>query len=162
MKGGFAIDVKPDGFGLIELAYHATAVHSDPLTDNLYLVLDQNDEPGATYLPETNTPTPDGQTIYQFDGDPDHRMNYRWRGRLNLVERPVAMQWQRVLAADFDSLLARGYQDGALQFERYVTSNREFRSRRSTLAEVSYEQELVGTSRVRLMLSAEDIDELGG
>lgn len=161
--GGYALDGKPDGFGLIELAYHATAVHADPVTDNLYLALDANDEPTATYLPAPSTPVvPDGQTIFQFDGDPGALLTYRWRGRLNLLEQPMAPQWQRVLAGDFDNLLARGYQDGALQFEKVVEDDRPFRSRRTTSAEVSIEQEIIGTSRVRGMLSAEDIDELGG
>lgn len=160
---GYAMDAKLDGFGLIQLGYHASAVHADPISDNLYLALDAVDEPTSPYLPEPSTaPVPDGQTIYQFDADPDNLMTYLWRGRLNLLEQPFAPQFQRVLAADFDNLMARGYQDETMQFESVVVSSREFRSRRSDLAEVSYVQELIGTSRVRGMLSAEDIDELGG
>lgn len=162
-KGGFALDAKPDGFGLIELAYHATAVHADPVDDNLYLALDENDEPSAPYLPQPSTaPIPDGFTIYQFDGDPNSLMVYLWRGRLNLLEQPFAAQWQRVLAGDFNNLVARGYADTVMQFETVVGSDREFRSHRDRLTEVSYEQELIGTSRVRAMFSAEDISELGG
>jgi hypothetical protein len=162
-KGGFALDAKPDGFGLIELAYHASAVHADPVSDNLYLALDENDEPTAPYLPSPSTAiVPDGQTIYQFDGDPNSLMTYLWRGRLNLLEQPFAAQWQRVLAADYTNLIARGYEDGLLQFDRISASERPFRSKRTMQAEVSYEQELIGTSRVRGMLSAEDITELGG
>lgn len=162
-RGGYALDGKPDGFGLVELAYHASAVHADPVTDNLYVVLDSNDEPTAPYLPAaSSTVVPDGRTIYQFDGDPAHLMTYLWRGRLNLLDRPFAAAFQRVLAADFDNLIARCYEDSGMQFERIIASNREFRSHRSELAEVSYEQELIGTSRVRGMISADDIDELGG
>lgn len=162
-SGGYALDAKPDGFGLIELAYHATAVHADPVTDNLYLVLDTNNEPTTPYLPASSSAVvPDGRTIYQFDGDPAHLMTYLWRGRLNLLAQPFAAQFQRVLAADFDNLIARCYEDGDMQFERIIASNREFRSKRTQLAEVSYEQELIGTSRVRGFLSADDIDELGG
>ena len=55
-----------------------------------------------------------------------------------------------VLAADFDNLIARGYMDGNQQFAKVVESNREFRSSRTGIvAEVSYEQEIIGTSRVR-------------
>jgi len=162
-KAGYALDFKPDGFGLIELAYHATAVHADPVTDNLYLVLDENDEPISPYLPGAGTaPIPDGQTLYQFDGDDASLMTYLWRGRLNLVEQPYAPAFHRVQAADFDALIARAYQDGDVMFERVVTSNVEFRGGRRNLAEVSYEQELIGRSRVRAFESAEDITEIGG
>ena len=35
-------------------------MHADPVTDNLYLVLDENDEPSTPYLPGTSTaPIPD-------------------------------------------------------------------------------------------------------
>lgn len=161
--GGYALDAKPDGFGLIQLAYHATAVHADPVTDNLYLVLDENDEPATPYLPGVSTaPVPDGQTLYQFDGDPASLMTYLWRGRLNLVEQPYAPAFHRVQGGDFASLIARAYQDGSLMFERVITDNVEFRGGRRDLAEVSYEQELIGTSRVRVFESAEDISEIGG
>lgn len=161
--GGYALDAKPDGFGLIQLAYHASAVHADPVTDNLYLVLDENDEPATPYLPGTSTaPIPDGQTLYQFDGDPASLMTYLWRGRLNLVEQPYAPAFHRVQGGDFVSLIARAYQDGDLMFERVITDNVEFRGGRRDLAEVSYEQELIGTSRVRVFESAEDISEIGG
>lgn len=162
-QGGYALDAKPDGFGLIQLAYHATAVHADPVTDNLYLVLDENDEPSTPYLPGTSTaPIPDGQTLYQFDGDPASLMTYLWRGRLNLVEQPYAPAFHRVQAGDFTQLIARAYQDGNVMFERVITSDVEFRGGRRDLAEVSYEQELIGTSRVRVFESAEDISEIGG
>lgn len=161
--GGYALDAKPDGFGIIQLAYHATAVHADPVTDNLYLVLDENDEPATPYLPGTSTaPVPDGQTLYQFDGDPSSLMTYLWRGRLNLVEQPYAPAFHRVQGGDFARLIARAYQDGNVMFERVITDNVEFRGGRRDLAEVSFEQELIGTSRVRVFESAEDISEIGG
>ena len=105
---------------------------------------------------------PDGRTIYQFDGDESSLMAYLWRGRLNLVPSPYAPTYVRVQAGDFDNLIARAYEDGLMQFDRIIASNREFRSKRTMLAEVSYVQELIGTSRVRGMISAEDITELGG
>lgn len=50
-RQGRALDMKPNGFGLIELSYHAAASYADPLTDQLYLVLDLLDEPTSPYLP---------------------------------------------------------------------------------------------------------------
>jgi hypothetical protein len=51
----YALDMKQTGFGLIELGYHAIAVHANPLTDRLYLVLDALDEPFDAYLPVSST-----------------------------------------------------------------------------------------------------------
>jgi hypothetical protein len=160
-SGGYALDFKPDGFGLIELAYHATAAHADPTTDALYLALDENDEPTTPYLPQPSTaPAPDGQTIYQFDGDENALMTYLWRGRLNLMQAPYAPMFVRVQAQDYDNLIVRGYQDGLMQFENVVTSAEEFRVPTQRTAKVSYEQELIGTSRVRMFDTAEDVGEL--
>jgi len=160
-RGGYALDLKPDGFGLIELAYHATAAHADPVTDSLYLALDENDEPTTPYLPVPSTaPVPDGMTIYQFDGDPDSLMAYLYRGRLNLVPAPYAPSFVRVMADDFDNLVVRGYQDGLLQFEKVATSDEEFRVQTDSTAKKSYEQELIGTSRVQTFQTAEDIGEI--
>ena len=161
-RGGYMADLKSDGFGLVETAYHATAAHADPVTDDLYLALDSNDEPTTPYLPEPSTaPAPDGRTIYQFDGDESSLMAYLWRGRLNLVPSPYAPTFVRVQAGDFDNLIARGYQDGDLQFEEVITSAEEFRvDDGGEMAEVSFEQELIGTSRVRTFQTAEDIGEI--
>jgi hypothetical protein len=35
--GGYALDLKPSGFGLIRLSVYADAMYADPLTDKLYL-----------------------------------------------------------------------------------------------------------------------------
>lgn len=160
-RGGYMADLKPDGFGLVETAYHATAAHADPLTDDLYLALDENDEPTAPYLPQAGTaPIPDGRTIYQFDGDPDSLMAYLWRGPLNLVP-PFAPTFVRVQAGDFDNLMVRGYRDGELAFEEVVTSAEVFRvNDGGETAEVSFEQEVIGTSRVRTFQITEDIEEI--
>lgn len=157
---GYALDMKADGSGVVELAYHATAVHADPLTDNLYLVLDENNEPTTPYLPEPSTaPIPDGRTIYQFDGDQTSNMVYRYRGRLNLLPSPGVPQVCRVQAQDHDNLIVRGYGDGDLHFEQVSVSDEEFTL--PMLDEFSiYEQELVGTSRVRRFQVAESIEEI--
>jgi hypothetical protein len=161
MALGYALDFKPDGFGLIELAFHASAAHADPVTDNLYLALDDNDEPTTPYLPEPSTaPIPDGQTIYQFDGDDASKMCYLWRGPFNMVRAPYAPVLARVTAEDTDNLIVRGYQDGQMQFEKVVTSQEEFTLPARRTAKVSYEQELIGTSRVRTFQTAESIDEI--
>lgn len=156
---GYALDMKADGFGLIQLGFHAVALHADPLTDNLYMVLDAVDEPTSVYLPEPgDEPTPSDTTIYQFDGG-ESLMTYRWRGKLFLLPRPSAPQMCQVQAEDYDNLLFRLYGDGDLYFERVITSAEEF-----TLPQddeyKTIEIEFIGTSRVRRVQVAEDVMEL--
>lgn len=157
---GYAMDMKSDGFGIVPLAYRATAAFADPLTDELQLVLDEDDEPTATYLPLPSTaPVPDGLTIYTFDAeDGDGQMVYLWRGKLNLLPNPAAFSYCQVRAADYENLVLRLYGDGVLFFERVITGQEPF-----TLplgdTYTSFEIELVGTSRVRAVQVAEDIGE---
>ncbi len=159
-KAGYALDMKPDGFGAISLAYHATAAFADPLTDELQLVLDQNDEPAVPYLPLPSTePVPDGVTIYTFDAvEGDGHMVYQWRGKLNLLPNPSAFTYCQVRALDYTNLVLRLYGDGVLIFERAISSQETF-----TLPLIStydtFEAELVGTSTVRTLQVAEDIGE---
>src|SRR5574341_2134441 len=54
-RAGYALDMTPDGFGLISLAFFATAMYADPLTDKLYLVLTEDNEPADVYLPLPST-----------------------------------------------------------------------------------------------------------
>lgn len=157
---GRALDLKPDGFGAIRLAYHATAAFADPLTDELQLVLDVDDEPTATYLPLPGTaPLPDGTTIYTFDAATgDGKMVFQWRGKLNLLPNPTAFCYCQVRALDYTNMVLRLYGDGVLFFDRVITSQAPF-----TLPLIdaynSFEIEIIGTSTVRTVQVAEDIGE---
>ena len=157
---GFALDMKPNGFGLIKLSSHASAVYADPITDNLYLLLDFNDEPSSAYLPLPSTaPDPDGTAIYQFDGDDSSKMVTLWRGKLNLLSRPAVPQVCQVRCDDYENIIARGYGDGLLHFEQVLTGEMEFTL--PTLDEfTTYEIELLGTSRARTIQVAETVEEL--
>lgn len=160
MKGGYALDVKSTGFGLIRLSHHATAAHADPLTDKLYLVLDENTEPTEAALPlESTAPTPDGVTIFEFNGDDDSKMVYRYRGKLNLMPAPTTLTIARVAAGDYTNLLARFYADGVLLRELVIESKKEFVLPAKETHE-TYEVELIGTSTVRLYVAGEGPDEL--
>ena len=156
---GYALDAKPDGFGLIRLTFHANAVHVDPLTDAMYLVLDVSSEPVNAALPLASTAVvPNGLRIYQFDAGASD-MVYRWRGRLNLTPHPITLSIAQVRALSFTNLVVRVYGGGALIYERVLTDAREF-----TLPALdsfdSYELELIGTSTARTAQAAEDVLEL--
>jgi hypothetical protein len=109
---GYALDVKPNGFGLVRLSFHATAMHTDPLTDSMHLVLDVNSEPTDAALPLASTAvTPNGLRLFQFDAAPDSDMVFRWRGKLNLMPYPITLTIAQVRAASFTNLVAKFYAD---------------------------------------------------
>src|SRR5574341_908620 len=54
----------PDGFGLISLAFFATAMYADPLTDKLYVVLTEDSEPTEVYLPLPSTAPALGMPVW--------------------------------------------------------------------------------------------------
>lgn len=160
-RGGFALDMKSDGFGLIELGFLATAAFADPLTDQLYLVLTEDDEPSAVYLPLPSTaPTnTTGLNIFKFNAPTgDGRMVYRWRGKLNLLAHPAVFKYCQVRAEDFNNLVLRQYANGVLLTEDVITDETPF-----TLPLIddytTFEIELIGTSRVYTVQVAEDISE---
>jgi hypothetical protein len=157
---GYALDTKQSGFGLIRLSFHATAVHTDPLTDALYLVLDVNNEPTATGLPVASTAVvPTGLKIFQFDAGASD-MVFRWRGRLNLSPYPLALTIAQVRALAYTNLLVRFYGDGVLIYEKVLANAREFVIP-AFATYGSYELELMGTSTARTAQAAEDVMELG-
>ena len=157
---GYALDSKPTGFGLIRLAYHATAVHTDPITDAMYLVLDRDDEPTDGLLPVAGTkPTPTGQQIYEFDAHTTNSMVFKFRGKLNLLPYPLAMQRARVTCQDYTNVLLRLYGDGVLLYTKVITDGTEFAvPSADTYSE--FEIELMGTSTVRIASAAEHVEEL--
>jgi hypothetical protein len=157
---GYALDVKPNGFGLVRLSFHATAMHTDPLTDSMHLVLDVNSEPTDAALPLASTAvTPNGLRLFQFDAAPDSDMVFRWRGKLNLMPYPITLTIAQVRAASFTNLVAKFYADGVLIKTKTLTGQKEFTIPAKDDHD-SYELELIGTNTVRNMQAAEDVMEL--
>ncbi len=160
-RGCYAIDMKATGFGVVPMAFHASAVHVDPIEDKLYLVLDQDDEPDDVLLPIPADPPNyiDGRTVYEFEGNPSVLMTYRYRGKLWLLENPAWVSIFQVKADDYSNLLLRIYGDGQMVEEVVVTGETEF-----TVTCVdeytTLEYEVLGTSTVRVLQGAEDILEL--
>ncbi len=159
----YALDMKANGFGVVEMPFHASAVHVDPVTDTMYLVLDDINEPDDPSLPIPPT-TPAGiaagNVISAFEGDSTQQMTYRWKGKLWLLPAQTYMIMARVRADDYDNILLRVYGDGVQVDEVVVTGEEEF-----TLAETDayrkLEIEVLGTSTIREIQLAEDVRELG-
>ncbi len=161
VRGCYAIDMKATGFGVVRMAFHCTAAYVDPIHDKLYLVLDYDDEPDDELLPVRAEPPHylDGRTIYEFEGNPSVLMNYRYRGKLWLLEHPAWFSIFQVRAEDYDNLLLRIYGDGAQVEELVVTEDTEF-----TVTCVdeykTLEYEVMGSSTVRVIQGAEDVSEI--
>ena len=168
MKSGFALDMKSSGFGLVPLAHHATAVYADPMTDNLYLVLDAVDEPDDGLLPVPPAPPePDGLTVYQFNGDPDVLMTYRWKSKLYVLPAPASFLVVQVKGGGFANTVFRAYKQvqtagvwaDVMLRELVVTSDEPFRLPMAT----DYSRfwwEVISTDDIQTVQVAQDIEEL--
>ncbi|MBA4285472.1 MAG: hypothetical protein C0434_08075 [Xanthomonadaceae bacterium] len=147
-KGGFVLDFRDGGFGMIDLPDHATSVFADPLTDALYFTADD----------AYPTPAKTGATLLEWDAATTRRP-YTWRSKLYLNPYPTAWMAAQVRAQDYDSLALRIIRDGGvLLYQKVVTGRDEFLL--PAFPQYSTEIELVGTSRVQAVEIAEDMDEL--
>lgn len=159
-SGGYALDMKPNGFGLVELGMHAGALASDYERDALMMVLDDYTEPQGALLPaETGADlNADGRTIYEWNAGTD-LMRYSWRGKLWLLPHDGALQFVRVRAQDYNDLEIEFVADGLVLLNRVVTSNRAFRLPvRAQYNEISWTA--IGTSRVQSVELVDDVMEL--
>lgn len=156
-SGGYALELGPNGFGLIQLGLHACAAFVDPITDSLYLVMDLFDEPEDPLLPPHPKLTPDTSDIYLWNGSADP-MTYRWRGKLWLLPFESAFQQVRVKAADYDELALRIDADGSELMAKLITGKNSFTLPMSSAYE-EFEMELIGTSRVRTVQAVQDPEE---
>lgn len=157
---GYALDMKRNGFGLIELGLHASAVAQDFASDALCMVLDEYSEPVGTLLPNQTGAEidADGLTIYEWNAATG-AMRYSWQGKLWLNPHPLAWHWVRVRAEDYDDLEITFTADGTTLLTKLVTSNRAFRLPvRRDYNEVEWTA--IGTSRVRSVELADDVMEL--
>lgn len=95
--------------------------------------------------------------LLAWDSAPTRR-SYRWRSRLHLNPVPTSYQAAQVRAADYADLTLRIFADGALLFERAITSDRQFVI--PPLPQRETYIELEGTSRVYLVEIADNMEEL--
>lgn len=147
-KGALLLDFRQGGFGLIDLPDHATATYADPITDTLYFTSDDS----------YSLPVGHGSLSLLSWDRADTRRPYIWRSRLYLMPYPVSFQCAQIKAMDYDDLTFRVFCDGALLFEREITSIDEFVIPPMTGRQ--FELEISGTSRVYQCEIAETMDEL--
>jgi hypothetical protein len=147
----------------VSLALHASAAYVDPISDRMYLVLDQDFEPDDALLPipPVFPAYVDGRTIHLFEGDPVTLMTYSWRTKLYL-DRAGTFYWiARVRAESYDNLVVRFYGDGILLDTIVVTDGNPFTLTPPAEAYETFEMELVGTDTVRVIqVSDVGVEEL--
>lgn len=134
---GFIFDPRQGGNGWTWLDFDWQAAYSDPETDTLYFVIDNN--------------------IVEWEGS-DALRPYTWRSKLHLLERPASFRMAQVEAADYDNITLKLYSKGVLYQTKQVTSDREFVIAAKALRDFEYE--LSGTSRIRGVQFAESVGEL--
>lgn len=159
----YALDMKSSGFGVVEMPFHASTAHVDPLTDTMYLVLDDIEEPDDPSLPvPPSTPAgiAAGNVISAFEGDSTKQMTFRWKGKLWLLPANTFMMVARVRAEDYDNILLRVYGDG-VQVDEVVVTDEDVFTLAETDAYRKLEIEVLGTSTIREIQLAEDVRELG-
>lgn len=166
-KGGFMLEAGADGFGVVELAFHASAVFADSSNDKLYLVLDQNQVPEVGSGGAGLQPTGDGTTIYAFDqyegGSPTYtaQLPFRWRSKKYLQPWNNTYRRACVRAEDYSDVWFLLYANGALAHTEQVTSAEAF-VLPDTPADAYLEFEIIGTSSVESVELAHDVEELEG
>ena len=136
----FIFDPRAGGNGWTWLDFTWQAAYSDPETDNLYFVI--NNE------------------LFLWEGNDVSRRPYTWRSKLHLFGRGVAFQVAQVEADNYDDLVLKVYSKGVLYQTKTITSDREFTLKQKATRE--FEFELTGTERVRSVTLAESIEELIG
>jgi hypothetical protein len=164
-RGCYAVDLRRDGFGVVEMAFHASAAYVDPIEDKMYLVLDYDNEPDNALLPipPVLPAYVDARTIYQFEGSPTGLMTYSWRTKLWLEPYPSfhAIAQVRRGADAVGNLVILVYGDGTLLDEIVIADDGEFTLTPPAEAYQTFEMELIGTDTIRVLQAADDVTELG-
>lgn len=164
-KGGYAIDMKGSGFGIVQLSFYARCGHVDPLTDTLYLVLESYTGAGGVPSEDTFTVAAGGVTIYAFNANPSTKMPYRWRGKLYELPSPAHLPFAKIeRGAGTEPVRGRVIADGVQVSEQaadvpvYRVAPRGGSGNPQPSKE--WVLELAGTRRVRSMHLASTAGEL--
>lgn len=158
VKRGIMLGLGEDGFGVVTLAFHARAIHVDPLTDRMYLVLDANDPP--VFDTGTAAPNPTGAMIYEYDAASAGPLPYRWRSKLFMVRGDIP-RYAKVRASSYEDLQLNLYADGALYDSITVLADAPFPLARPPegCAGDTWQCELIGKDAVQAALFGYDADD---
>lgn len=162
-KRGLMVEATADGFGVVTLGFHATAVYSDTVNDKLYLVLDENNPPAIGTA--TGQYSVDGGDIYAFDayeggtpGGYSLLLPQSWLSKKFLIPHPNCFRYCTVKADDYDNLYVEFLADGEVYYGRTVTSEDAFVLPDSGLAKY-FSVKIYGTSSVETIQVADDVAE---
>lgn len=161
-RGCYAVDLRSNGFGVVEMPFHASAAYVDPIADAMHLVLDDYFEPDDPLLPHraVSPGSINAKTIYEFEGDASGYMNYSWKSKLWLEPYPAWHPIAQVRAQTYDNTLFRIYGDGVLLDEIVVDGEVEFTTTPPDAAYRRFQIEILGTDNVELLQVADDVTEL--
>ncbi len=140
VPGGFCFDPRNGGNGLTFLSEAFQAGYSDPKTDKLYLVADDNE-------------------LYIWDDiENEDLLNFDWTSRTTRLPYSGNFRAFQVRADSYTNLSFRFYSNGVLVHTQAVTSEMEkvLPPNSTTYTEVR----LIGTDRVWQVQWAEDMEEL--
>lgn len=137
---GFIFDPNPDGFGWIDLDFYASAAVSNPLTDQLFLVI--------------------GGDLYVWDADAALRP-YSWRSKQFKLPRPACFSAGDVRLVTGGTCTMKLYKDGAGSafFTKSITAPGEFRMPAVACLD-SIEIEFTGTATVEQVTIGEEMGEV--
>lgn len=161
-QGCYAVDLRADGFGVVEMSFHASAAFVSPITDKMFLVLDMDNEPDDALLPiPPSTPHYiDGLTIYEFEGHPTAFMTFSWETKLWLCNYPSYYPIAIVRAEDYTNLVVKVYGDGVLLDTIVVDGEATFTLTPPDEAYNTFAMRVLGTSTTRILAAADNVTEL--
>lgn len=136
-QGGFIIDPSLGEDGFVFISLHATAAYQDPLSDSLYLVVDDD--------------------IVEWDKGT--KLTYEWLTKEMTGGRARNFSVGRVLAEEYSDITVELYADGVLKHTEVVTSEEVFRMPGGYKAR-THQLKISGTSKIYSVDIASTLPEL--
>lgn len=153
-KAGYMLDLRPEGFGLVELDFHWTAAYVDPVGDKLYLVPDASIYPIGGHVVDTAQ-----NIVYEWEyQESENQRPKSWERDYFLLQRPAAMTTCRVQAETYEGLSLTVSNENGLLFSGEVTDDIPF-----TLGYVEagrkYTVAVEGADRINVIEICEAVEE---
>ncbi len=149
-KGGYILDPKPNGFGLVQMDFHAIAAALDTADDALYMVLDQGTIAGGA--------TPANNELVQWDAATTKRP-YSWTSKLFQMRYPTSLMLGRLYAVDYANVALELLKDGTTTYASLLPySNQEFPVPAEEVMQLAFS--LSGTSTLQPIQFVEKASEL--